>query len=201
MWPYGSFLNYFMSINETPRHIGYTLKTKTRFVECYTCFGCATTKTEIYRILVIFKICLRSPILFKRSRRELSIDMAEHTGLCWKITKIRSTPVSVSYQNPYSIPQYVFFLFFPLCRVYYTKKGFVIPTKSFVKTIAKHFVTTTKCLVLSTKRLVAAAKFLVAATKNYLMSLILLPNQTHFFPCTFPDINLHYGHMPCALLH
>jgi len=47
------------------------------------------------------------------------------------------------------------------------KKGFVIPTKSFVKIwIAKIFVTTTKCLVLSTKRLVAAAKFLVEATKN-----------------------------------
>jgi len=55
---------------------------------------------------------------------------------------------------------------------------------------SKHFVTTTKCLVLSTKRFVAAAQFLVAvaatneATKNYLLSLILLPLQNHFFPCT-----------------
>jgi len=46
-------------------------------------------------------------------------------------------------------------------------KGFVIPTKSFVKIgITKYFVTTTKCLVISTKRLVAAVKFLVAATKK-----------------------------------
>ena len=46
-------------------------------------------------------------------------------------------------------------------------KGFVIPSKSFVKIgIGKYFVATTKCLVLSTKRLVAAAKFLVAATKK-----------------------------------
>ena len=53
------------------------------------------------------------------------------------------------------------------------KKGFVILTKSFVKTgIAKTFVTSTKCLVLSTKRLVAAAKFFVAATKN----LFVVPN-------------------------
>jgi len=53
-------------------------------------------------------------------------------------------------------------------------KGFVIPTKSFVKIgITKIFCyTTTKCLVLSTKRLVAAAKFLVAATKN----LFVVPN-------------------------
>jgi len=51
-------------------------------------------------------------------------------------------------------------------------KGFVVPTKSFVKIgITKHFITT-KCLVLSTKRLVAAAKFLVAATKN----LSVIPN-------------------------
>jgi len=52
-------------------------------------------------------------------------------------------------------------------------KGFVIPTKSFVKIgTTKYFVTTTKCLVLSTKRLVAAAKFLVEATKN----LFVVPN-------------------------
>ena len=44
-------------------------------------------------------------------------------------------------------------------------KGFVIPSKSFVKIgIGKYFVATTKCLVLSTKHLVAAAKFLVEAS-------------------------------------
>jgi len=52
-------------------------------------------------------------------------------------------------------------------------KGFVIPTKSFVKIeITKYFFTTTKCLVLSTKRLVAAAKFLVAVTKK----IFVVPN-------------------------
>ena len=50
--------------------------------------------------------------------------------------------------------------------IFTEKKGFVIPTKQFVKIgITKYFVTT-NCLVLSTKRLVAAAKFLVAATKK-----------------------------------
>jgi len=52
-------------------------------------------------------------------------------------------------------------------------KGFVIPTKSFVKIgITKIFVTTTKCLVVLTKRSVAAGKFLVAATKM----LFVVPN-------------------------
>jgi len=60
------------------------------------------------------------------------------------------------------------------------KRGFVIPTESFVKIgitkiFCKYFVTTTECLVLSTKRLVAAAKFLVEATKNSFVALILLP--------------------------
>jgi len=53
-------------------------------------------------------------------------------------------------------------------------KGFVTPTKSFVKIgITKIFCYNNKMrLVLSTKHLVAAAKFLVAATKN----LIVVPN-------------------------
>jgi len=46
-------------------------------------------------------------------------------------------------------------------------KGFVIPTKSFVKIeLTKYFITTTKCLVLSTKRLVAAAKFFCCSNKK-----------------------------------
>jgi len=62
-------------------------------------------------------------------------------------------------------------------------KGFVIPTKSFVKIgITKKNVTATKCLVLSTKGLVAAAKFLVAGTKK----LFAVPNfvavTKPFFP-------------------
>jgi len=53
------------------------------------------------------------------------------------------------------------------------RKGFVIPTKSFVKIgITKKVLLQKKCLVLSTKRLVAAAKFLAAATKN----LFVVPN-------------------------
>jgi len=35
---------------------------------------------------------------FKTSRQELSIDVAEQNiGLCWKITKLRTTPVLGSY--------------------------------------------------------------------------------------------------------
>jgi len=49
----------------------------------------------------------------------------------------------------------------------YGIKGFVIPTKSFVKIgITEIFCYNNKMLFLSTKRLVAAAKFLVAATKK-----------------------------------
>jgi len=74
----------------------------------------------------------------------------------------------------------------PTLQILYTvKKGFVIPTKSFVeigRDKKNYFVTTTKCLVLSTKRLVAAAKFLVAATKD----LFVVPNfvavTKPFFP-------------------
>ena len=36
---------------------------------------------------------LCSAISFKRSRRELAIDVAEHVYVSWKITKIRITPV------------------------------------------------------------------------------------------------------------
>jgi len=49
---------------------------KFRFRECYTCFGCET-KTGVIRIF-FFKIDLCSAISFKRSRRELSIDVAEN---------------------------------------------------------------------------------------------------------------------------
>jgi len=54
-----------------------TVKTKPRFGECYTCFG-YETKTGVVRIWLFFKIGLCSAISFKRSRRELSIDVAEH---------------------------------------------------------------------------------------------------------------------------
>ena len=63
------------------------------------------------------------------------------------------------------------------------KKGFVIPTKSFVKIgITKiFFVATTKCLFLSTKRLVAAAKFLIEATKNSFVVLNFVAVTKPFF--------------------
>jgi len=65
-------------------------------------------------------------------------------------------------------------------------KGFVMPTKSFVKIgITKIFCYKTKCLVLSTKRLVAAAKFLVAATKKILVVPNFVAITKPFFPCDF----------------
>jgi len=45
------------------------------FREFYTCFG---TQTGVVRILVIFQDSLCSAISFKKFRRELSIDLAEH---------------------------------------------------------------------------------------------------------------------------
>jgi len=55
----------------------YTVKTKTLFGECFTYFGCETkTMWNVFRLF--FKIGLCSAISFKRSRRELSIDVAEH---------------------------------------------------------------------------------------------------------------------------
>ena len=62
-------------------------------------------------------------------------------------------------------------------------KGFVIPTKSFVKMgITKKNVTTTKCFVISTKRLVAAAKIVVAATKKKIFVPNFIAVTKPFFP-------------------
>jgi len=58
---------------------GNTVKIKPRFGECYTCFGCET-ETGVVRMLVIFQDRVCSAISFKRSRRELPIDVAEHTS-------------------------------------------------------------------------------------------------------------------------
>jgi len=70
------------------------------------------------------------------------------------------------------------------------KKGFVIPTKSFVKIGTTKIFFTSKCLVLSTKRLVAAAKFLVAATNI----LFVVPNfvavtKPFFFSVSVPNFS------------
>jgi len=72
-------------------------KRNPRFAECYTCFGCETKTgvVNIYRLF--FKIGLCSAISFKMSRRELSIDVAEHRPMIKKNTKIRTAPVLVSY--------------------------------------------------------------------------------------------------------
>ena len=56
-----------------------TFKTKPRFTECYTCFG-RETKTR-YVFWLFFKIGLRSTMSFKRSRRELSTDVAENRSI------------------------------------------------------------------------------------------------------------------------
>jgi len=59
--------------------------------------------------------------------------------------------------------------------VYHGKKGFVIPTKSFVKIGITKIFCYNKMFSSINKSLVAAAKFLVEATKIHLLSLILLP--------------------------
>ena len=54
------------------------VKINIRFREFY--FGC-TTKTAVERILLIFQDGLCSATSFKRSRRELSIDMPEYKSV------------------------------------------------------------------------------------------------------------------------
>jgi len=53
-------------------------KQNTRFGESYTCFMCES-KTRVR--MLYFEIGLCSAVSFKRSRRELSIDMAEHRSV------------------------------------------------------------------------------------------------------------------------
>jgi len=66
-------------LQEFPRFPSDAVKTKSRFWECYTCFGCET-KTGVVRALVIFQgLC--SAISFERSRRELFIDVAKHGSM------------------------------------------------------------------------------------------------------------------------
>jgi len=77
-------------------HVKVTVKTNSRFGELYTCFG-RETKTRMVRILVIFQDRPMFSHIIQRSRRELSIDVAENIGLCRKITKIRLNPVLVLY--------------------------------------------------------------------------------------------------------
>jgi len=71
---------------------GITVKTKLRFRECFTYVG-FETKT---RVVPFFKIGLRSAILLKRSRLELSIDVAELGSM---LKNYQNTPYSrlVSY--------------------------------------------------------------------------------------------------------
>jgi len=86
-----------------------TVETKPRrFGECHTCFGCET-KTVVVRIMVIFKIGLCSAISFKRSRRELSIDVAEHR------------PMLKNFQNT----NYPRFSFVPNTGLTFFKSGFL----------------------------------------------------------------------------
>jgi len=78
------------------------------------------------------------------------------------------------------------------------KKGFVIPTKSFVTIgITKIFCYNNKLsiLVLSTKRLVAAAKCLVEATKNsFVVPNFVAVTKTFFSViCKYPDLSFFSG--------
>jgi len=66
-------------LNEIKSDI-FTVNTKARFGECYTYFGCET-KAGLYVFWLFFKIGLCSAISFKRSQRELSIDVAQHRSI------------------------------------------------------------------------------------------------------------------------
>ena len=66
----------------------FTVKTKPRFGELYTCFGCET-ETELGG-----RLC--SAISFKMSHRELSIDVAQHRFML-KNYRNMHYPVLVSY--------------------------------------------------------------------------------------------------------
>jgi len=50
-------------------------------------------KQGVVLFWLFFKVDLCSALSFKRYRRELSFDEAEHVGLSLKMTKIRTTPV------------------------------------------------------------------------------------------------------------
>jgi len=60
-----------------------TVKPKPRFGKRFTCFGFETKTGGVVRTVfwLFFKTSLRLAISFKRSRRELSIDVAEHRSL------------------------------------------------------------------------------------------------------------------------
>jgi len=58
----------------------YTAKTKFRFGERYSWFGCET-KTGWYVFWLFSKVTLYLAISFERFRRELSIDVAEHRSV------------------------------------------------------------------------------------------------------------------------
>ena len=83
-------------------HIAYQVglqfphKLNNRFGECYICFGCET-KTRVYVFRLFFKVGLCSAISFERSRRELIPLIWLNIGLCWKFSKIRTTPVLLSH--------------------------------------------------------------------------------------------------------
>jgi len=104
------------------------VKTKPHFGECYTRFGCET-KTGVLNLLVTFQDRpLLSHITFKRSRRELSIDVAEHRS------------VSNNYQNTL----YPRFSFIPKTGLAFPKRGFCFycdneSMKTTNKPVAAHY--------------------------------------------------------------
>jgi len=71
-----------------------TIKAKPRFRECYTCFGCET-KTVVVGIWLFRRWVYVQPYNSKGHGKSFPL-MWLNIGLCWKITKICTTPVFVS---------------------------------------------------------------------------------------------------------
>jgi len=103
----GSQLTWYNSVSSS-----YTVKTKPRFGECYTCFGCETKTGVERRVFLFFKIrlCSAIPVSLKRSRRELSIGMAENRSTL-KDYQNTLPPFWFHTQNRYSTPQNGGFVF------------------------------------------------------------------------------------------
>jgi len=105
-------------------------------------------------------------MLLQRSRREL-IDVINHADLFLKkIVKICTTA----------------FYFCTQTRNTERKKGFVVPTKSFVKIgIPKIFCNNNKMFGSFNKTFGCCGKIFDCSNKNYLLSLIFCRDKTIFF--------------------
>ena len=70
----------FAFVENKIRFYCYTVKSKPSFGECFRWFWCET-KTGWYLFWLFFEVGLCSAIPIKRSRRELSIDVADHRSI------------------------------------------------------------------------------------------------------------------------